>query len=416
MMNILRNFHRTIYSCEDRMPPRTLECYAANLNLHLLPVWQDILNYEKRLLNPKDFEINTLINMRLTLKNSFRHLETLFECHQQVIINWKQFPSHISAAFLLASLMHCYKVESNVEKSNLFISLLLASIKVFCEIIDTWWTEGRLDDWQQEYIVERVSNVDHTVCMREYCKNKSKAFFVPSHVSKIIQENSLFHIMKEHSLEAGRTLNLLYEINRIGDLRHNCDAMQGKLYNVFIEDFLKQVKTLQTEIEQESLTKPGHEEISEDSGYYNEAATNTAPANDNSILNNLTTQDDFLLMAFALNTSEEDLDCNNIMSPQDWQECKKQNEIEENKEINARTIYDLLQKSKNYLPLEDVVINSLTRIFNIRIAFANCFVMRLYRDEFMILKHLQNIRKVLLMEASDLMHQFYSKLFQQVRI
>ncbi|KAM7346720.1 gamma-tubulin complex component 5 [Cochliomyia hominivorax] len=412
MMQILRNFHKSIYSCEDRMPPRTLECYAANLNLHLAPIWEDILQYEKRLLNQQDFVINTLINMRLTLKDSFRHLESLFECHQQVIINWRQFPSHISAAYLLASLMHCYKNESNVEKSNLFISLLLSVIKVFFEIIDTWWTEGRLDDWQQEYIVERVSNVDHTVCMREYCKNKSKAFFVPSHVSKIIQENSLFHLIKEHSLEAGRTLNLLYEINRIGDLRYNCDAMQGKLYNMFIEDFLKQVKILQTEVDHESgLTNTANDEILEDSGYYNDAATNTPKTNDDNILNNLTTQDDFLLMAFALNTTEEDLASNCVMSVEDWRETEVE---KENKEINARTIYNLLQKSKNYLPLEEVVINSLTRIFNIRIAFANCFVMRLYREEFMILKHLQNIRKVLLMEASDVMHQFYSKLFQQI--
>ncbi|XP_065364468.1 gamma-tubulin complex component 5 [Calliphora vicina] len=411
MMQILRNFHKSIYSCEDRVPPRTLECYAANLNLHLSPIWQDLLAYEKRLLNPQDFHINTLINMRLSLKDALRHLESLFECHQQVVLNWRQYPSHISAAFLLASLMHCYKVECNVEKSNLFISLLLASIKVFCEIIDTWWTEGRLDDWQQEYIVERVSNVDHTVCMREYCKNKRKAFFVPNHVSKMIEENSLFHLMQEHSLEAGRTLNLLYEINRIGDLRYKCDAMQGKLYNVFIDDFLKQVKTVQIEVEKESGASGTTDEVSEDSGYCNEAATNTPKPKEESILNNLTTQDEFLLMAFALNTSQEDLTANSCFTENDQPEhC----EAMAGETLNARTIFDLLQKSKNYLPLEEAVINSLNRILKIRIAFANCFVMRLYRDEFMILKHLQNIRKVLLMEASDLMHQFYSKLFQQI--
>lgn len=155
MMQTLRSFLKSIYSADDILPPRTLECYAANLNLHLTPIWQQILSYEKRLLHQKDFEINTLINMSMTLTDSFRHLESLHECHQQVMLNWRQYPAHISASFLLASLMHCYKTENDVKKANLFISLLLASLRVFCEIIDTWWTEGRLDDWQDEYIVER---------------------------------------------------------------------------------------------------------------------------------------------------------------------------------------------------------------------------------------------------------------------
>lgn len=272
--------------------------------------------------------------------------------------------------------------------------------------------------------MHRVSNVDHTVCMREYCKNKRKAFFVPTHVSTMIEENSLFHLMKEHSLEAGRTLSLLYEINRIGDLRYNCNAMQGKLYNVFIDDFLKQVKILQTELNNETGLNSTIEEVSEDSGYYNEASTNTPRRKENSILRNLTTQDDFLFMAFVLNTSQEDLTEANADKGNDLSENFKEKDNDDLLEnlkakdtdvINARSIYDLLQKSKNYLPLEEVVINSLTGILKIRIAFANCFVMRLYREEFLILKHLQNIRKILLMEASDLMHQFYSKLFQQVR-
>lgn len=155
MMNVLRQFHRAIYCCEDRLPPRTLECYAANLHLHLKPVWDNILEYEKRLIDQKDFEINTLITMRSYLDESFRQLESLYEVHEKVFLDWRQHPAHITSAFLLASLMNCYQMESSVCKGNLFMSLLLASIKVFCEIIDTWWTDGRLDDWQQEYIVER---------------------------------------------------------------------------------------------------------------------------------------------------------------------------------------------------------------------------------------------------------------------
>lgn len=42
--------------------------------------------------------------------------------------------------------------------------------------------------------------------------------------------------------------------------------------------------------------------------------------------------------------------------------------------------------------------------------------MRVYREEFDIGQHLQNLRKVYLFEASDLMYAFYSNLFKQVTI
>lgn len=41
--------------------------------------------------------------------------------------------------------------------------------------------------------------------------------------------------------------------------------------------------------------------------------------------------------------------------------------------------------------------------------------MRVYREEFNIGQHLQNLRKVYLFEASDLMYAFYSNLFKLVR-
>ncbi|XP_061386084.1 gamma-tubulin complex component 5 [Musca vetustissima] len=414
MMNVLRQFHKAIYCCEDRLPPRTLECYAANLHLHLKPVWQTILDYEKRLREPKDFEVNTLVTMRSYLDESLRHLQSLYELHEKVFLDWRQHPAHITSAFLLSSLMNCYQTESSVAKGNLFMSLLLSSIKVFCDIIDTWWTDGRLDDWQQEYIVERISNSDQSVCMREYRKNKSKAFFVPTHVSKVIENNSLFQLMREHSLEAGRTLNLLYEINRIGDLRKNCDAMGGKLYNVFIEDFLKQVGILQNEVAQASGEMDvANDTEPNDSGFYNEApnnSTNNGEKKTQSLLDCLTTTDSYLIMAFALNIREEHL----VEEEED--EANPCNVKKEEKEINASSIYESLKKkaNKNILPLEELLISTLSHIFKMRIAFANSFVLKLYREEFMILKHLRNIRKVMLLEASDAMHIFYSKLFSQI--
>uniref|UniRef100_A0A1B0G349 Gamma-tubulin complex component n=1 Tax=Glossina morsitans morsitans TaxID=37546 RepID=A0A1B0G349_GLOMM len=398
MMETLSIFHKSIYDGSNRSPPRTVECYAANLHLHLKPIWAQLLNYERRLLQQQDLEINTIINMRAYLNDAFIRLQCLYDIHQQVILSWEQYPPHICSALLLAGLTKCFQMENNITNANLAMSLLLASIKVFCEIIDTWWSEGRLDDWQQEYIVERISDVDQSVCMRKYRKNKPKLFFVPSQATKSILENSLFLLMQEHSLEAGRTLNLLYEINRIGNLRNTCDAVEGKLYNTFIKDFLQQVRTMQKEIKIQSQPSSSKQHDDE-SECYNDPfiSTSEIKMKTKSVLSNLTTNDEFLLMSFALNSNETE-------APR----------IMPNKTLNALDIFKQLQRSLCSLPLEELLIKTLTQILNRRIELANSFVMKLYRDEFMILTHLQNLRKVLLLEASDVMYQFYSRLFKQI--
>lgn len=221
--------------------------------------------------------------------------------------------------------------------------------------------------------------------------------------------------MKEHSLEAGRTLNLLYEIKRIGDLRKNFDAIGEKFYDAFIEDFLSQVKALQADVKKQCDGDAAAELVTDDSGFYNETITNTgnnSNTTQSSILNSLTTTDSYLLMAFALNTTPEDKGDQSVSTDG---KCKDPNVLAK-KEINARYIYDILQNSKYSLPLEQLINSVLNRLLKRRIAFADNFVLQLYRDEFMLLKHLRNIRKVLLLEASDIMHQFYSNLFKQVRI
>lgn len=38
----------------------------------------------------------------------------------------------------------------------------------------------------------------------------------------------------------------------------------------------------------------------------------------------------------------------------------------------------------------------------------------MYKDEYQVLYHLKNLRKVYLLEASDLMYSFYSFIFKKV--
>lgn len=109
--------------------------------------------------------------------------------------------------------------------------------------------------------------------------------------------------------------------------------------------------------------------------------------------------DEFLLAAFACNSekSEEDI------------------KIEEPRDLTSLEIYNKLQSlSEVPLPLQEIILKSISKILSTRISASNNFVIKMFKEDFQLLKHLQNIRKVLLMEACDIMHFFNTKLFQMI--
>lgn len=228
-------------------------------------------------------------------------------------------------------------------------------------------------------------------------------------VSNIILHNSLFLLMREHSMEVGQTLHLLYQINRIGEMRNEFFGVNGNLYETFITNFMLEIQKYQNTIASDQLLDDTKLEPAKISKSTNMNETNGSCKD---ILTSLTTEDDFLLLAFSLNASKS--------SP--FEQCTEDDGIddtsiqnEKSKTPNAKDIFEELQKTSTcILPFEEIIIKCLESILRDRISSANAFVMQLYREEFGLLKHLQYIRKVLLLEASDLMHQFYTKVFQQV--
>lgn len=109
--------------------------------------------------------------------------------------------------------------------------------------------------------------------------------------------------------------------------------------------------------------------------------------------------DEFLLAAFACNSEKPEED----------------DKIEESTELSSLEVYDKLQSlSEVPLPLQEIILKSISKILSTRISVSNSFVIRMFKEDFQLLKHLQNIRKVLLMEACDIMHFFNTKLFQMI--
>lgn len=87
-----------------------------------------------------------------------KHLNTikiLYDIHQKVITDWKVNPNWKCASRLLSSLYYEMQNSHSRGKTNICINLYLCSLTVYLNIIDTWLSEGRLEDWRDEFIIMR---------------------------------------------------------------------------------------------------------------------------------------------------------------------------------------------------------------------------------------------------------------------
>lgn len=57
--------------------------------------------------------------------------------------------------YLLSKLHNEINTASRIEYANLATSLYITSLKVYINIIDLWWTECRLEDYQNEFLIEK---------------------------------------------------------------------------------------------------------------------------------------------------------------------------------------------------------------------------------------------------------------------
>ncbi|XP_055909744.1 gamma-tubulin complex component 5 [Eupeodes corollae] len=398
MMNTLKKFIESVYvpTESSASSPITYECYAANLVDLLEPINSAITEAETSILKQESQVISTLIQLQFRLRESLLLLKRIHNMHTQVVLDSKQFPSHILSAHLLAALLHINHNSESPDEANLSISLFLTTVKVFCHLIEAWWSDGRLDDWQNEFVVEKIGEGSE-VKTRQFTKNREMAFFVPSNVSTMITDNKFIKLLLSHSEEAGSTLNLLYQINKISDLRNSLD-IKGKLYDQFIEEVWVRIR----EFSISQSTTPSTSPIpTADDDMEKLNLTDES----RKTFECLATNDEFLLMAFACNLDE---------LSRDSTEKSDTHQHTKDPPPALKIFNELSRTSQIILPLEEIILTSMTRILNARIAYANQFVIKMYLEEFEIKKHFQNIRKVLLFECSDLMSYFYSKLFVQI--
>ncbi|XP_055641192.1 gamma-tubulin complex component 5 [Toxorhynchites rutilus septentrionalis] len=409
----LRNFcNRVSESSSKPIPaPYSFECYSAGVRDFLDHLGATIVELEKKAIAQEPDCIFTIITLFHELEPEFNVLKNLYDIHRFSVLDWTKFPAHIAVAHLISGLFRGVKLSGHLEKTNLAFALLLSTLKGYMNIIDIWWTEGRLDDWREEFLVEKTyAENGNTVTgyrARLFSKCKKRSFYVSSAVSEVIENDAIIKLLMHHSLEAGYTLNILCGLDRISDLRSGSESDENMMYLGFLEVIMEVLDGFKTAENSTEDLVDGDKKLAEDMSK-NMAKTMK--------LQNLRNQikeicDDELLM-MALDSSlqlacEEDDDDGKVDTSE---------ELSKNPLINAHLLYGRLNSISNYLmlPLEHVLFDAIKNLMESKRQAANHFVSTIYKEELLVLNHLQNIRRVLLLEASDLMYFFYSDLFKMI--
>ena len=79
-----------------------------------------------------------------------------------------------------------------------------------------------------------------------------------------------------------------------------------------------------------------------------------------------------------------------------------------------QAFFRLNESSELLLPADFCIMKTIINLLESKISVADKFLMRIYNDELHVLQHLRNLRKVMLLECSDLMHTFYTNFFKQI--
>ncbi|KOC65482.1 Gamma-tubulin complex component 5 [Habropoda laboriosa] len=213
MIRDIEEFGVKLYSEQNsicKKPPLTYETYNAILREHLMKFKNEIIDIEKNLMQQdKTF---TFLSLSSILKKNLYSIKILHEVHKKAITNWESCPNWKCASKLLSFLYFEVQNSHNQERTNICISLYLSSLTVYLNIIDTWLSEGRFEDWREEFIITRLSNKAVPENSGQY------ETFSLRPLDNICLADPIMQFLIRKVQHIGQSIELLVSLDRITDI------------------------------------------------------------------------------------------------------------------------------------------------------------------------------------------------------
>ncbi|XP_031634279.1 gamma-tubulin complex component 5-like isoform X2 [Contarinia nasturtii] len=390
--------------------PHTIQNYATGLKDFLRIVNEAIFDLEAQLIEQDLTETHTIIYLHNQLLLHFRKVHILYDIHMKVYIDFKINEGHVCATHLFAGLIHEMDTTSAVERLNIAASLFLISIRFYLHVFNRWWIEGQFKDWCSEFLIQKCKNRLPYSSSNIYQRRSISAGISRSLDAAAIKNRivtcEIVSLFCEESLEAGYILNILYNLNKLSEMKgQQVNQETQDIEEVFMNNFWEEVNKFHIEEGNESdgIDTQG-EEVTEQIDSAASISMTLDETEGNSLLSTelLGDMDALLSMAFeqyAANTTTQ-----------------HESAVDINEEPNnCYKLYEKISKITDFpMPLSVIIHGCLKQIFRSRISIANKYVLRIFLDEYKVLDHLINLQRVFFFGAGDLMLTFYSKLFKSM--
>ncbi|XP_026670394.1 gamma-tubulin complex component 5 isoform X2 [Ceratina calcarata] len=375
-----------------KKPPLTYETYNATLRQHLMTFKNGITEIEKKLMR-QDSSF-TLLSLSSILKKNLYSVRILYEVHKKTVSDWRTHPNWKCTSKLLSALYFEIQNSHNRERTNICISLYLSSLTVYLNIIDTWLSEGRFEDWREEFIIVRLVNSTPLESGTHY------ETFSLRPLDAVCSEDPIMQFLIRKIQHIGQSIEFLVSLDRVTDI-WSINIGDSESKRSLVDDFYA---NLETEIskhsahEQEEISFQ-HEEVTEN--LYDEDM-------EKNIIQRLTAfSNPFFLKAFEDYLPPELLKGSNT----DNADVSKI----QNTKLGANDIFKRLERISDYvLPFRKILENILSEILVTRYNGASKLVKNIMSEEYKMESHLSLMRSVYMMEAGHIMNKFYQRLFYEI--
>jgi len=407
IMHLLRHFCQKVHGnllVKVNQPPHTVEAYAAELAKCLDKVTKVIIDKEKTIMQQFPGTVETVLELYNTLRPHLQFLEYLWFIHRSVILDWNKYSNHVCSSYLLAGLAIRIIKARNRDMAALTTALYLRSLKAYLEIVEIWWSEGRFEDWLQEFIVQptRFPELNTAAYSPKFChKEENRNQAVNAAKLKLIEKDKAVRILLQHSVTAGDTLNVLSKLDRMNEVKVLIKKSETGLYDNFLKTVLSRLEKFRTEPVQGPETPP-------------EPVLDLMKASQISMMTESMASMELDLSARITEFRDEIQEMGNDLLLMSLQESL--NMTEKEKEANPEPLlYDQLKNiSSIVIPFHVIICRTLEELLDSKQRIAEELVLNLYRDEFQLASHLQNLRRVYLLEATVHMQSFFIPLFQDI--
>ncbi|ALC48439.1 Grip128, partial [Drosophila busckii] len=362
----LRQFinEQLLYGAYERKTG-SLGCFAASLRETIKPVKQQLMDFERQLLQQQ--QSVTLIGFIIHMEPHLQQLLLLQRIKQSVLINGH--PNCVRSAYLLSQLYQ--QSLSSEPHQKLATALLLASLQRYCAITDAWWQRAELMDWHKEYIVEHY---EHEAAVTGCLVRESLLACPPTAITAQLQRCELYQLLLQHALDAGETQDMLQGFHLLGSFLNSIEPhQQAPLHGELVRHICSEVQALTGRPAEQSSQLP-------------------------STASQLPTQ----LPQLA------NLELMHIFSRP--RQAQMPPQVDGSLQLNK-----LLQALKSTpLQLPNFVCRALDKPLRERRLLGELYLMHWYREELQLAAHVQLLRHVMLLEADYLLYGFYTKIFRQI--